>query len=89
MSELLFSPDADRQLTALDHDATRGALWERVNDALDAIEADPAAAAVRRRRYQSPPVWGTPVHSAGDDWLILWAETDRGPLVLYVGEDPR
>ena len=91
MAELLFSAEADRQITALAADPTRDLLYDRVNDVLDAIEDDPSDAGVRRRRYQSPPVWGVVVRAEGiiEDWLILWSETDRGPVVHYIGEDLR
>ncbi len=87
MAELLFSPESDRQLTVLAADAGRTWLYERINDVLDAIEDDPSDARVRRRRYQDPPIWGIVVPAEGSDWLILWSETDLGPIVHYIGED--
>ncbi len=89
MGMLLFSVDADRQLTDLQSDPARRQIYDRVNDVLDAIEDDPGGAEVRLRRYNSPPVWGVPVHGSGEDWLVLWSETDAGPLVHYLGEDLR
>ena len=87
MGPLLFNLDADRQLTRLQADTRRGQLYDRINDVLDAIEDDPAGPAVRRRRYHSPTIWGVPVHGSGEDWLVLWSETEAGPLVHYIGED--
>ena len=89
MGELLFSVRADRQLTMLQADLARSQLYARINDVLDAIEDDPGSRGVRVRRYTSPPVWGVPVHGSGEDWLVLWSETDAGPLVHYLGEDLR
>ena len=91
MGDLLFNVEADRQLTMLQADPTRGQLYDRVNDVLDAIEDDPGSGEVRLRRYASPPVWGVPVHGSGEDWLASNSlERDRrGPLVHYLGEDPR
>lgn len=89
MGELLFSAEADRQLTTLQADPARSQLYERTNDVLDAIEDDPGSRDVRLRRYFSPPVWGVPVHGSGEDWLVIWSEPDRGPLVHYLGEDLR
>ena len=86
---LLFNLDADRRLHRLQTDGSRLQLYDRISDVLDAIEDDPADPAVRRRRYRSPPVWGIPVHGSGEDWLVLWSETERGPLVHYIGEDLR
>ena len=87
MGSLLFGVDADRQLAVLQVDAARIQLYDRINDVLDAIEDDFGGVEVRRRRYSSPPVWGVPVHGSGEDWLVLWSETDAGPMVHYVGKD--
>ena len=89
MASLLFGADADRRLTALAADGGRQELYNHVNDILDLIEDDPGNPRLRRRRYQRPPIWGVVVSSrdAAGDWLILWSETDRGPLVHYIGED--
>lgn len=89
MVPLLFSVGADRRLTALAADAGRQELYHRVNDVLDLIEDDPGNPRLHRRRYQQPPIWGVVVSSRDveGDWLILWSETERGPLVHYIGED--
>lgn len=89
MASLLFGVDADRRLTALAGDAGRQELYNHVNDILDLIEDDPGNPRLRRRRYQQPPIWGIVVSSRDSegDWLILWSETERGPLVHYIGED--
>ena len=89
MARLLFNVNADRRLTALAADPAHERLYNQVNDVLDLIEDDPSDPRVRRRRYQSPPIWGVvvPAADAPRDWLILWSETSRGPLVHYIGED--
>lgn len=87
MAELLFSPSSDEQLTLLGADTTRRQLYERVNDVLDAIEDDPSNQSVRQRRYQRPPIWGVTLLGLGEVWLILWSETDKGPLIHYIGKD--
>lgn len=89
MGVLLFSVDADRQLTDLQSDPARRQMYDRVNDVLDAIEDDPGSAEVRLRRYDSRPVLGVTVHGSGEGWLVLWSETDAGPLVHHLGEDLR
>ena len=58
MGTLLFNSDADRQLIRLQADAAREQLYDHVNDVLDAIADDPRDPMVRRRRYDSPPIWG-------------------------------
>ena len=87
MGNLLFSVEADRQLTMLQADPSRGQLYDRINDVLDAIEDDPGRSEVHVRRYTSPPVWGVPVHGSGEDWLVLWSATAAGPVIHYLGED--
>ncbi len=87
MGTLLFNPEADQQLVRLQADLRLGQLYDRVNDVLDALEDDSSDPAVRRRRYQLPPVWGVPVNGSGEDWLVLWSETEDGLLVHYIGED--
>ena len=89
MDVLRFNSDADRRLELLQADTRRDELYARINDVLDAIEDDPSDPLVRRRRYRAPPVWGVPVHGSGEDWLVLWSETDAGPLIHYIGEDLR
>ena len=89
MASLRFSVDADQRLTALAADVGRQELYNHVNDVLDLIEDDPGNSRLRRRRYQQPFIWGVVVSSrdAESDWLILWSESERGPLVHYIGED--
>ena len=85
MGELLFAPDADRQLVAMRADTGLSELYQRVNDVLDDIEDDRHSRRIRRRRYHRPSMWGVPVHGSGQEWLILWSEQDHGPLVHYIG----
>ena len=73
------------QLANLQADPGRGQLYDRINDVLDQIEDDPAAALVRRHRYLQPPLWGVQVHGSGEDWLILWEESPNESLVHYIG----
>ena len=89
VAELLFFPAADKQLAALQADPGRHQLYDRINDALDVLEADPSDTSVRRLRYQLPPIWGIPTHGSGEDWTILWSESESGALVHYIGEAPR
>ena len=84
---LVFSPGSHEQLVELEADGARRQLYERVNDILDLIEDDPSDRSVRLRRYQDPPIWGVTVHGSGEDWLVLWSETDSGGLIHYIGED--
>ena len=78
MSQLRFNRLASQQLVALRSDRTRAQLNERVLAVLAEIEYAPQSQSVRRRRYLRPSLWGVPVHGSGEDWLILWRETDWG-----------
>jgi hypothetical protein len=59
-------------------------------DAMDALEADPGSAALRRRSF-GDGLWGIPVRDRTSDWLIIW-ERDPGAdnlvVVRYLGADP-
>ena len=46
VAELLFFPDADRKLALLQADFGRRQLYDRINDLLDVLEADPGDASV-------------------------------------------
>lgn len=67
-----------------------GQLLGAIDDAIDALEADPGSAAVRRRSF-GDGLWGIPVRDRTDDWLIIW---ERDPaaedliVVRYLGTDP-
>jgi hypothetical protein len=67
-----------------------GQLLDAIDDAIDALEADPGSAAVRRRSFGSG-LWGIPVRDRTDGWLII---RERDPtasdliVIRYVGTDP-
>ncbi len=84
---LSFNSESREQLAELQADSARRQLYERVNDILDLIEDDPSDRSVRLRRYRNPPIWGVTVHGSGEDWLVLWSETDSGGWIHYIGED--
>lgn len=88
VAEILFTPEADQAISALEADPTREQLLVRVDAALQALAADPGDQRCRRRSYGGG-LWGMPVRTADDDWLILWV---AGPqqdeiTVVYVGPD--
>ena len=71
-------------------DASRQQLYERINDALDALEDNPNQAMVRQRRFEtalSSLAWTIRVHGSGIDYVILWSPIDEGTLVRYIGPD--
>jgi hypothetical protein len=91
VATVLFGAAADEAMTALEADPGRAHLLERVDAALQALAANPEDRRCRRRSYVAgvPGLWGMPVRSQDDDWLILWL---NGPAeaeitVIYVGPD--
>ena len=60
----------------------------RVDEVLDALEADPGQAWLRAHRFQDPLVWCVTFDSQGESWAILWSfdgdDTSR-VLVDYIG----
>jgi hypothetical protein len=88
MASLMFEPSADRALTALESDPVRAALLVRIEMALTALSDDPGDRRCRRRAYRDG-VWGIPVRSGSEDWLILWLQggANREVFVAYVGPD--
>lgn len=71
-------------------DDGRQLLYDRINDALDALEDDPTDARVRQRRFEtavSTPAWMIQVHGSGIDYVILWSPVEEGTLVRYIGPD--
>lgn len=87
VADLFFDEEADRTLTALEADAARSQLAERVQAVLDALADDPGHAWLRRHRFEIG-VWGVVVRGSSEDWIVLWEphpETDDAVIVQYVG----
>ena len=61
-------------------------LADRIEHALDWIEADPPDPRAKRRRF-SNGMWAISVNAAGEDWLVVWEELDPGrPIVRLIAE---
>lgn len=90
MAELQFGPTADRFLSELELEPDRNeAFLQRLDAALDRLEADPGDAWCRRRRFQNIGVWGIAVVHAGEEWLILWEpDKDDGVVVHAIARAP-
>jgi hypothetical protein len=87
VTELYFDEEADRALTALESDAARVELADRVHAVLGALASDPGQAELRRHRFQVG-VWGVVVRGSGEDWIVLWEphpDSDGDVVVQYVG----
>ncbi|TVR30135.1 MAG: hypothetical protein EA388_14815 [Nitriliruptor sp.] len=98
MAELGLSDDAYRTYQELERDEARWPVLDVVEDALEAIAADPGHRSNRQRRFQDPPCFAVPVTTAEGDWVVLWrqvtledvfADLDAGDVyVLYIGRLP-
>ena len=89
---LYLDPEADTALLGLYRDPQQKMLAEKVERALDELEADPTSANVRRHRFQwFPPelgaLWCFFVKDGDDEWAILWSGPDAaGDVdVRYIG----
>ncbi|HVM53808.1 MAG TPA: type II toxin-antitoxin system RelE/ParE family toxin [Acidimicrobiales bacterium] len=83
MATLVFSPEADDELTRLESDPRRHRLAARLNTALDALEANPGDAHNRRRRFDTIGLWGIAVVAGDEEWLILWEPGDGDDVVVH------
>jgi hypothetical protein len=84
-----FDPQPLQAYSSLDK-AGSAALLDAVDDAIDALEAAPGAATVRRRSF-GDGLWGIPVRDRTEDWLIIWEydpDTDNVIVIRYLGADP-
>ena len=92
VKELLFEPSADAALTALEGDRSRERLRARAEAALRHLAAHSEDARSRRYAYTGPArgMWGMPVRSEDDEWLILWlpGPGEDESTVVYVGPAP-
>jgi ParE toxin of type II toxin-antitoxin system, parDE len=62
-------------------------LLERIEDAIDALAADPGSRESRRRAFRGG-TFGITVRDPSDDWLIIWESDDDVIVVRYIGLDP-
>ncbi|MDZ7732995.1 MAG: hypothetical protein U5R31_07630 [Acidimicrobiia bacterium] len=77
MAELLFSPEADESLSALERDPKFATLVGKIHAALDLLEADPGDVRCRRHRYQNVGVWGMVVSAEGEQRQIYWEPVEE------------
>ncbi len=89
MARAEFDPQPLQAYAALEQ-AGSLQLLDAIDDAIDALEADPGSAEVRRRSF-GDGLWGIPVRDRTDDWLIVWerdAADDDLIIIRYLGADP-
>lgn len=89
MWEVLFEPEADAALTALERGPTREEMTARAHAALRALAANPGDARCRQLSY-GPFGWGMRVRTRNDDSLIIWraGPDDDQVTVRYIGPEP-
>jgi hypothetical protein len=81
-----LDPGAEAQLDRLEK-TQRWELLERIEDAIDALAADPGSKGSRRRAFRGGG-FGITVRSREDDWLIIWELDGDVIAVRYIGPDP-
>jgi hypothetical protein len=89
MATVEFDPQPLQAYAGLDK-AGSAALLDAVDDAVDALEADPGAAAVRRRSFGGG-LWGILVRDRAEDWLIIFEHVpaaDDVIVIRYLGAGP-
>jgi hypothetical protein len=89
MATVEFDPQPLQAYAGLEK-AGAEALLDAIDDAIDALEADPGSAAVRRRSF-GDGLWGIPVRDRSEDWLIIWERdlaADDLVAIRYLGADP-
>jgi hypothetical protein len=63
-------------------------LLDAIDDAVDILETEPGSAQARRRSFTAG-VWGIPVRTRTDEWLVIWEHEEPDIIVVrYLGEDP-
>lgn len=82
---LEMDPEPHAQLVRL-YDANP-ALAARIDEWLDRIEADSAAAAVRRRLIRPGRLWAITIADPDGDYPILWDLDGATPVIRYLGPD--
>lgn len=89
MSRVEFD-DQPRNLYAALEKAGSIELLDAIDDAVDLLESDPGSAAARHKSYTAG-VWGIPVRTRTDDWLVIWEHDHDDPgivVVRFIGQDP-
>lgn len=89
MAEIKFSPAASQAYASLEK-AGAVQLLNAIDEAVDALEADPSAAECRKRSFRGG-LWGMSVRDREDDWLIVWEHDATEPDIVrvrYLGADP-
>jgi hypothetical protein len=89
MATVEFDAQPQTAYRALERAGSLG-LLDAIDDALDALEADPGDKQCRQRSFGQGR-WGITVRNRADDWLIIW-ERDLAMEdlihVRYLGPDP-
>jgi len=89
MATVEFDPQPSQAYAALEK-AGAEKLLDAIDDAIDALEAEPGSATGRRRSFGGG-LWGIPVRDRTDDWLIIWEReptSDDLIIIRYLGTDP-
>jgi hypothetical protein len=89
--ELVYTPEADQTLTALENDPGRAALLVAIEDVLASIRDDPSSADLGTKvlalQVSHQVVRSTPVPDSS--WYVVWsmATKDADILVIFIGPE--
>jgi hypothetical protein len=84
VADLKLAPEALAALEKLYETDPEAA--DAVDEWLDALEADPGQARVRRRHLRPPGLWYIPFRrTAMEDWMILWELDGDVVVIRYLG----
>lgn len=81
--EVMYFKEADAAVTAFAAAEPEDAVRANVLSALAAFEADPSDVRYRRRRYQTPPVFGFTIRTPLEEFLVLWGMVDKSTAHVY------
>jgi hypothetical protein len=94
--DFVYDTSADAALSEFEQGSNPAPVKQAVSAVLAQFEEDPNNSRWRKRRYQSPPVFGFTIRTSVDNYLILWrmetvrsdpAATEDTIIVEYFGPD--
>lgn len=83
--ELVWRPEAETAMDALQADPGLSAVLEAVDRALDRLEVDPYDARLGTNQFQTPELGGVCATSVRrDDWYVLWRRGDVANQLVII-----
>jgi hypothetical protein len=76
--DVVYDTSADAALSEFEQGSAPDTAKQAVSSVLAKFEDDPDNSRWRKRRYQSPPVWGFTIGTSVDNYLVLWRKEPAG-----------